>query len=226
MASKAHLVGLLLKESGKDSPTVQKEIEQKVGEITVELLQQNDGRFKGLLREQTITVAVGTSAYLLNPDFHTAMKTAHEVNSAGKVVRKLTVISRAEYISRLDEGAYAGELMAYIDFLEDGPQERGYYLIFGDTPTATAIYKFPYYREPTENDADVIRKFNIVKRGVRGSLPHLFPTTALLDAEIYLRHLEGFKERAEKFRTTAGIIVPAPRVGAFNRRMNDIGQGK
>lgn len=225
MASRALLTDSLVAETGKVAPSIRKRIERKVGEITMELLQQNEGRFKGLLREQAFTTVIDVVGYILNSDFNTAQGTYHEVDSDGVFKRQLTVVSKNEMFHRRTELAYASIRLAYIDFLEAGIDGRGYYLILGDKPKEAAFYRFPYYREATENDTDVIRKVAIVKRGVRGSLPDLFPAESQLDAEIYLRHMQGFKERREKFNTTT-IMTPSSRTGEYNRRMHKLGQGQ
>lgn len=225
MASRALITDSLVAESGKVAPNVRKRIEEKVGEITVELLQQSEGRFKGLLREQAFTTVIDVVEYILNSDFNTAQGTYHEVDSNGVFKRQLTIVSKSEMFHRRTEKAYASVRLSYIDFLEAGVSGRGYYLVLGDKPTEAAFFRIPYFREATENDTDVIRKVAIVKRGVRGSLPSLFPNEAQIDAEIYLRHLQGFREKREKFNTTT-IMTPSSRTGNFNRRMHKYGQGQ
>lgn len=224
MASRAFIVDGLLRETGKTSPAVRADIDRKVGEITLELLSQNDGRFKGLEKTQVISVVADTQQYKLNADFFTAKKSFHEVDSDGNFVAKLSIVSKSELFNRKTEDAYAGIKLGYIEFLTSGPSGRGYYMHLGADPTDTATYHFDYYREPTTADTDIIRKIVILQHGVRASLPQYFEN-AEYEAGIYVRRLQGFKESPD-INVTDAMITPNPRIAKHNQRMHKIGQGR
>lgn len=224
MATTSQIVDELMTEANKTTTAVRKQIEQAVGDIVLELLQQNDGRFRGLEKTQSITVTSGVKQYKLNSDFNTAKRTFHEVNSDGDFVAKCECLSKAEIFSRKAEGGHLTYRFGYIEFEASHSSGRGYYLTLAEEPTGTAYFEFEYYREPTREDADIIRKPSIVKHGVRGRMPRLFDT-AEADLGIYLRRIQGFKESPERF-VTALIVTPPPRVAKRNRFFHDIGRGQ
>ncbi len=224
MASRAFIVDGLMREAGKTSPKVRGLIDLKVGEITLELLSQNSGRFRGLEKTQAISVVANTQQYLLNADFFTAKKSFHQVDGDGNFMARLSIVSKTELFDRKSAKAYSGIALAYIEFLEYGPNGRGFYLHLGTDPTGTATYHLDYYREPTTADTDLIRKVTILQHGVRASLPQYF-VNAEYEAAIYIRRLQGFKESPDTHITDA-VVTPNPRIAKHNQRMHDIGQGK
>lgn len=224
MASNAAIVEELMRECGKTSDAVRNRISQKVGEVVTEILQQNEGRFKGLFKSETITVTATERYYRLPSDFHSPSDTFHEVDSDGDFVSRVTLSTKSEIFGRKEEGITAGEKMAYVEFLEShGTTGRGWYLVLADAPTESKSYVFDYYREATANDADIIRKSVAIKHGTRGQMPDLFPGWQAEQA-IYLSMLNGIMERPDKY--TSGLIIkPGKRTRNLNRKMHDIGQG-
>lgn len=224
MATRAVVVEELLRESGKTTEAVRRRIDDKVAAITVEILQQNEGKFKGLLKSFEFTTEVGERFYRLPPDFYSASDTFHEVDpTTREFVGRLTITTKAEIFDRKAEDVYAGDRMAFVEFLEDHADGRGWYLVLADDPEDARDYVLDYYRAATSSDTDIIRKVEILKRGVRGELPDLY-VTAMEDKAVYLRMLSGVIERSNRF-VPAMVIKPNKRVREHNRRMRRYGQG-
>lgn len=224
MASKAVVVDDLARELDVTTPTALDEIEQTVGDITLDLLSQNDGQFKGLQVYTDIVVTVGNTAYLLPADFNTALETFYEMNSDGEYVGEVDVISKEEMFRRKSDNAYAGRKLSYIEFRYNGSSGRGWYLVLGAEPSETATYRFDYYRQATSDDTDIIRNVEILKTGCRGKLTK-YNQNAQQDRVIYLRMREGFRENPQK-TVTKSIMTPSRPTGLHNRLMNKIGRGR
>jgi hypothetical protein len=223
MASTAQIVEDILVEIGKRGTAVRRKVETAVNDTVVDMLQQNDGRFRGLAKTQTINVLADTVEYKLNADFNTAKDTFAEYDSDDEFVARVFVLTKSEIHNRLAEGAPVHRLMSYIEFYESHTNGRGNYLILSQDPTTTHIYKFDYYREPTPEDTDIIRKTAILKHGIRGRLPDYYEQ-AEYESAIYLRMLQGFRESAERFVTDM-IITPPARIGANNDLSHKVGSG-
>jgi len=224
MSSKATIVQRLMDEFGKDSQAARQQIEQAVGEITVDLLSQNQGRFLGLEKTLSITINNTDTEYRLPADFNTAKKTFYEVNSDGDYIAECMCLSKSEVQNRMSEGAYSGYRLAYIRRNILGASGRGDYLVIADAPDETKYFEFDYYREPTENDTDVIRNDHIVMTGARGLLPQFVDMDrAAYQTGIYSRMRDGFREHPEK-RKTKRIMLPSKRIGNHNRRMYERSQ--
>ena len=223
MSSRATITDELLVESGRQGTATRRKIDQKVGGITLELLQQGDGRFRGLSKSQTISVLADTTQYKLDSSFNTAKKTMFEQNTDGTFKNKVSILAKAEVFERKSNDGPTSALMGYIELLTSHADGRGYYLTLSEKPTAATTYNFEYYREPTANDSDVIRKPEIIKHGVRGNLPEYFENSDI-QLRIYLQRMEGFRESPERF-VTDFIMTPAPRIGQHNKSMHDISQG-
>ncbi len=223
MASTDVIVEELMREFGKSSSNIRMRIEEKVGDIVVDLLTQNDGRFKSLEKTQTISIVVGTKEYRLPVDFNTAKKTFYEVNSDGNIIEECSIVPKANIHRRKMEGRYAGYRIGRIQHFDSHEDGRGMYLVLADESPENTTFEFDYYRMPTKTDTDLIRSPDIIKTGVRKSFPE-YNINANYDLEIYLRMKSGFKENPEKFNTTI-TINPSRRAGSHNRSMRDIGNG-
>jgi hypothetical protein len=228
MASNAQITASLMEELGKTAPALRRKISSRVGDVTLELLQQNEGRFSSLVRTQTISVTAGTKEYRIRSDYNTARKTMYEVDVNNDYVARVRIVSKAEMFNRYAEDAHTDENMAYIQFFERGPNDdstanRGYYLVLGEEPVADVSYLFEYYRTPTTSDTDIIRKESIIKHGVRAAMPREFES-AQMEATVYLRMLRGFREKPERFVTDT-IMTPSKRIGDHNKRMYGISRG-
>jgi hypothetical protein len=226
MASVAYLADVLMQEAGKSSPDVRLRIEEKIGEVTLEILQQSEGRFKKLARTQNISILVGVKEYLLPADYFTAKREFIEIDSNSDFVRRVYVVSEMEVYTRIEAESNLSVSYCWIDFNETGygTTGRGYYLHLAVDPTETAIYRFAYYRQPTENDAEAIDSFTLIKRGVRGNLPDLFPKTAQVDISIYANSLGRSGEDPSQ-HTTETVVHPGRRRGRLNALLHRIGSG-
>lgn len=224
MATRAQIVQELLTEFDKNTPAAATKIDLKVGDITLELLNLNGGRFKDLERSTTLTLVSGTTEYLLPDDFNTAKKTHSEVDSEGKFIAECTVVSKAAVHRRIAEGQYRGYRIGYIAELATA-DIPGKYLILGADPEETTYWEFDYYRTPTKEDTDIIRNIDILKDGVRAGLPEFVgPQMAVIYQGKYEREKQGFREDPEK-NLTQIQTQPARRVGRHNQKMQRIGQG-
>jgi len=224
MASVAYLADMLMQEAGKASPDVRLRIEEKIGEITLEILQESEGRFKRLAKTQNISVLATVKDYLLPSDYFTARREIIEIDSDGNFVRRVYVVSEMEVYTRIEADTNLSKSYCWIDFREDGAEGRGYYLHLAVEPTEAATYRFAYYRQPKEDDAEVIDSFTLIKRGVRGNLPDLFPKTAEVDIQIYLGRLGQSGENPGQ-HVTEIVVHPGRRRGRLNSLQHKIGSG-
>lgn len=228
MATKAQIVQQLMAEFSKTSSSARGRTETIVGEITVDLLNQNESRFDALSKSYSINLVAGTTKYKLPTDFKTAKTTFYETDSDSNYKAKCLCLSKSEVFRRIDEGAYTGYRLAYIERDVDGPNGRGDYLVFADDPDETKYIYFEYYRHPTEDDTDIIRNTHILKTGCRGGLPDLVPggpDRSSYYSAIYERMKMSFRDVSTK-RTTARIMTPNIRTGQHNKKLYDLGHMK
>jgi len=224
MASVSYLADILMQECGKTAPDVRLRIEQKIGEVTLEILQESEGRFKKLDRKVNISIVAGTKRYLLPSDYFTVKREFIEVNSDGDFLRRVYVVSEMEVYTRMEGESNLSVSYCWIEFDESGAGGRGYYLNLAVEPTEASIYRFSYYRQPTESDAEVIDSFTLIKRGVRGNLPDLFPKNAEVDLQIYVGRLGRSGEDPGQ-HTTETVVHPGRRAQRRNRFQHQIGRG-
>lgn len=229
MATKFEIVEELMQDIGKSGAKVRQVLEQHVGDITVELLSLQEGRFKGLKESTTITINTSYDHYKLPSDYGTASKTFVQVDASDDFVRRLVIESEEAVYERMEHDEYAGIHVAWVDYLESGTAARGFttrgwYLRLPTEPTETGYYKFFYYREATEEDTDLIRKSSIIKKGVMGRIPAWNPN-AINDTLIFERRRSGFKESITRHQP--GIkIHPNARTRRHNALMHTIGKGR
>lgn len=223
MSSKYQIVQELADEWGKASPEALKRIEDKVGEITVDLLSQNDCRFAGLRENQTITVTAGTTVYKLAYDFATLIKQVTVVDSDGAYLDKFEVVDEPEFNQRMSLGGYGTTRFGYIKFMKDGTDGPGWYLVLGGDWEETGYISLPYYREPTPEDTELIHNTKILKSGVRAEFPDLNPK-AQQDLVMYERGKSVFRESPDT-TTTSMKLRPSERSQRLNRLKWKIGGG-
>lgn len=223
------VVAAMLSEFGKSGVKTAEKISMWVGDITIDLLSRNDGRFSGLHKTKDITIVTTDDHYKLPTDYNTADKNFYEFDSTGAFIRKLAIISKADWLDRKSQAKYAASRVAYIEKLQSYTNAagaklgRGYYLILGAKPDTTGFYSFPYYRRPIEDDTDLIRNHEIVKVGVRGKAVEFNPNHARDKGE-YGNRRAGFRERANK-HITQMITRPSHKIQRLNRKMGKIGSG-
>ncbi|MFQ5454245.1 MAG: hypothetical protein ACE5D6_08675, partial [Candidatus Zixiibacteriota bacterium] len=99
----------------------------------------------------------------------------------------------------------------------------GYYLVLADDAPEATTFELDYYRKPTRNDADIIENVDIIKMGVKGSIPQ-YVADSIYSLEIYERMKRGFRENPEKFAPRL-VMMPSRKIAKLNRRMHNIGQG-
>lgn len=223
MASTAVIVNEIMAEFGKSDSHTAARIEQKVGDIVIDLLSQNKGRFKGLEKTQTISILEDEREYRLSPDFNTAKQTFYEVDDDGNFKNECMVVTKGDVHRRSSEGELINSRMGYIKFFDTHTSGRGIYLVLATDPGEATIYEFDYYRKPTRKDTDLIRTPETIKLGTRGSFPAL-NQKAEYDLAVYERRKQGFKESPEKYKPKMSI-KPTRKTSRFNRSMRNIGKG-
>jgi hypothetical protein len=224
MASNKTEIALdVMKEVGKDSPELLTRIESIIGELTVDLLSQDEGRHAGLRKRQDITISTTTAQYKLNSNFASPISPFIEVNSSGTFVREIDIVTDEEFYHRqANSDVYPAERYGRIEKLETGLEGRGFYLILGKIPDAVGYYKLFYYRDPTENDTELIRNSAILKSGARAKLKDVNPEY-MVDLETYLRMRSGFQGDVPK--VTRLVLRNSAKVQEHNRQMHRIGRG-
>ena len=230
MASKAQIVDELMLRIGKSGAKVRQTLETHVGDVTVDLLNQEEGRFKALKRQTTITISTSYDHYKLPTDYGTASKTFVQVDVDDDFVRRLVIESQEAVYSRMEHDEYSGVHVGWVDYLTTGSAARGYtgpgwYLRLPTEPDDTGYYKFFYYRAPTPEDTNLIRNTSIVKMGVMGRLPLNWNPNAPNDSATYGRMKSGFKESVQRHQPNIKIH-PNARTRRHNAQMHVIGKGR
>lgn len=221
--SPAAVVQMIMEEFGKKDADLQKRVAIAVGDVTIDLLSQNESRFRKLQKTYTITISAGTKAYILPSDFKTAQKKFIQVDSSGDFVAELEIVTERDILLRQSEDTEVSAKSAFIEYRADGTDGPGQYLVLGAEPTATGYYKFYYYRVPTAADTDIIDNVTILKTGVKARFPVNNPLAAQ-DLIVYEKMRSGFIETPET-HTTQMVMRPSSRVSKHNRMMHDIGRG-
>ena len=225
MASRAQYVQELLDEFGVDTLAVRQELERVVGELTVDVLSQNDCRFTRLSKTESITLAASVKSVRLPFDFATAKKTFHQVDSGGDFVAERDIVSEREFFRRKGDSEYTGSTYAYIVTNPSDQTTPGDYLVFDTSSTSARYFRFPYYRRPTEDDSDIIRNLKVIKEGARAHFTqYVGQERAATALRIYLSIKSGIKESPET-RTTGMRMLPNKQVQKNNRRNHRIGRG-
>jgi len=223
VASTDQIVEDLMLESGKSGHTARQRIELIVGEVILEVLGRNDGRFEGLRETIGYSVLKDVKHYKLPGNFNTPSKSFLQVNSDDEFIAECYIVQKMDVIRNLADSGYVGPRQAYIERLKAGPGGPGLYLVFGDELTETAYYQMDYYRKATTSDGDVVRKDGIVKDGARGKLPVYWPLPNDF-AGMYAGQLRGFKESPRRMATTISFS-PSRQTKRLNRKQHHIGGG-
>ncbi len=230
MASKAQIVDEIMLDIGKSTPKVREKVEQHVGDVTVELLSRQKGRFKCLAKDTTLTLNTSYDHYKLPRDYGAASKTFVQVDENDDYVRTLKIESEEAVYERMRKGEYAGVWIGWIKHLTEGDTARGYsgrgwYLRLPTEPSDTGFYKFYYYRDPTEEDTDLIRNQTIVKKGAMGRLSRSLNPETDRDAGTYQNMMRGFKEDITRHQPEVKIH-PNERTRRHNAMMHRRGRGR
>ena len=221
--SPAAVVQMIMEEFGKKDADLQKRVAIAVGDVTIDLLSQNDSRFRKLQKTYTITISAGTKSYILPSDFKTAQKKFIQVDSSGDFVAELEIVTERDILIRQAEDTEVSTRSAFIEYRADGDDGPGQYLVLGAEPESTGYYKFYYYRVPTAADTDIIDNVTILKTGVKAKFPVNNPLAGQ-DIIIYEKMKSGFIETPDT-HTTQMVMRPSSRVSKHNKMMHDIGRG-
>lgn len=224
MSSKALLTSKLMNEFGKDSPDVRNRVDMAISEVVVDLLNQNQSRFRKLGKTEDLTLTPSDTRLKLPSNFKTVNDPFIQVDSDENFLNEVEVVTEREFYRRKGDSNYGGTNYAYIKYNAQGASGAGDYLIFDLAPSVTRYYKFFYFRFPDENDADFIENESIVKDGVRAQFPEFVP-----DSLMYAQKYEGkkarFKENPET-RSTIDIMKPSKMQQRRNRKMHSIARGE
>lgn len=223
MASNAQIVTEMMGEFNQTSPIVQKKVERIVGEITVDILSQNDCRFERLSKTYPISILTTSKVYRIPGDFATIKGPMVQVDSDGEFVREVEIIAPSEYYRRKADTEYAGLYYAMVETRLDGAQGPGDYLVLCDEPDANGTYKLFYFRKPQATDTDLILNTRAIKEGVRSMFPEYGDAATSL--VIYERMKSGIKE-SPATRVTQMALMPSKRQQKVNRKMHEIGRGR
>jgi hypothetical protein len=218
MASNAEITKELMAEFGQSSPLVAQRVERAVGEVTIDILSQNDCRFERLAKVSTISLLTTSKAYKIPGDFATIKGPMIQVDSSGDFIREIEVISQQEYYRRMADADYPGLWYAMIETKMDGASGPGDYLTLNDEPDATGTYKFFYYRKPQVTDTDLIINTRAVKEGVRAMFPEYNPDAGQ-SLVIYERMKSGIRE-SPATRVTQMALMPSKATQRLNRKMH------
>lgn len=225
MAAGSEIVADLMEEIGKMSPDVETSLMEAVGDVTVDLLSQNEGRFEGLRRRQTITIDSSKTQYKLNSDCNRVKSPCLRYNSSGEPAGRIDIVNEEEYYYRLENATqYPTNSFAKVERLEAGNDGPGYYLIFKDELTDVGTIQLFYYRYAKETDTDIIRNPEIVKTGVRSKRPQYWPATSREEMIIYFKMRSAFKENPQA-KTTRDRVLLSARRRKHNLRMHRYGRG-
>ena len=226
MASTSKVTNDIMQEIGKTSSALRMKIEGYVGDVTVDLLSQNAGRFTRLEKSLDISFAAGVKYYKLPANFNTIKNTFFQIDSDGDFIAKCEVRTKGEIYRNIADEEYSGIKAAYIQELnrDKGPDGAGLYLILASEPTEIVYYNIEYYRFPLTTDTDLIKNVKLLKNGVRAELPDYYDKAEIY-SHIYENGKMKFRENKRR-RKTVNILMPSKRAGAHNKRMHDIGGGR
>lgn len=222
MASQGLIVEEMMAEFGKSSSAVRHRVTMAVAEITIDILNQNESRFRKLEKELTITLVIGTEAYRLPTDLRTIRPIFIQLDTEGGFAAEWEIVSTPEFYRRKGDAEYGGRNYAHIETRQS--PIPGEYLVFDAEPTATGSCKVFYYRRPLGGDTDIIENVAAIKEGVRTRFPR-FVDNAETHIIIYERMKSGIAESPET-RTTGMVLKPSHQQQRLNRLMWRIGKGQ
>ena len=202
-------------EFGKTSAAFRRRVSNAVGEITIDILNQNESRFRRLEKSANITLIIGTDAYLLPSDLRTIRPMFHQLDSDGNFASEWEIVTTAEFYRRKGDDEYAGQNYAHIETRQS--PTPGEYLVFDSAPTAAGTCKLYYYRRPTAADTDIIENEAAIKEGVRTRFPKSVEDVGSRIIS-YERMKSGIRESPE-VRATGMVLKPNPLIQRVNRQM-------
>lgn len=219
MASNAQLTAELMDEFDSVDPQVRQKVENHVGGATVDILLQNDSRFRRLKKYSTITLTETYDNYRLPSDFRSIAGRAIMVDANGLLIKRFEVVSSNLFFDRKTDPQYGGDDYAYIENRPDGRSGPGDYLVLNEAPDDTAYLKVFYYRKPTEQDTDIIEHTEAIKEYVRSQILPDGPKHLVT----YERMKSGIIETASEI-TTGLLLRPSKQQMEHNRRMREYGR--
>lgn len=222
MASPGLIVEEMMAEFGKSSAAVRRRVTLAVAEITIDILNQNDSRFRKLEKESTVTLSVGDDAYRLPADLRTIRPIFIQLDTDGNFAAEWEIVSTPEFYRRKGDAEYGGQNYAHIETRQS--PTPGEYLVFDSEATASGSCKVFYYRRPLGGDTDIIENVAAVKEGVRTRFPR-FIDNAEMHIITYERMKSGIAESPET-RTTGMVLKPSRRQQRENRLAWKIGRGQ
>ncbi len=224
MASRDSIVQQMMDEFGKTSQVVRAKVERVVGEITIDILSNNFGKFRKLREVKDFDIRTTKRSYKLPGNFNSDSNQFYEVDSDGEVLREIEIVTEQRFFERKTDANYTGSIYAYIETKKSGTEGPGEFLTLNGLPSATGTFRMPYYRKPTVNDTDVITNERTLKEGIRSAFSEFVPDfqTKLV---IYEKMKAGTIETPAT-RTTGMTLKPSKRQQQRNRNMYWIGKGQ
>jgi len=220
MSTRLQVTLELLNETGRQGQLVQEQVYTTVGDVTVDVLSQNDCRFRRLKKQTTLTFAADSTTPVKVPaDFKTISKNAHRVDAAGDFLARVEFVDETEFYERKGNSAYGGDIYFTVEERSDGE-----YVVINAGQTAITYIRMWYYRQPTPDDTDIITSPTIVKEGVRPRLPKLFPEH-INGLPVYEAHKLHIKEHPGQ-RATSIAMKPNKRTQGENRLNWKVGRGQ
>ena len=221
MATVAALVEEIMLELGKDSIEIRTRVEAEIRNVVVDLLSANDGRFPRLETLFSFTLAASAVKQELPADFNTESSKFIETDDSGKKLREILCMPEADYYRR---GVYDAD-SPEIAYITDDATTGSYWLNFTKASDEVRYIKFFYFRVCTSDDCTLIRNTSLIKRGVRGGLPDLFPLKSQVDLTIFTARSQDFSEGGPSELSTEITMRPPAHIERHNRQMRRIGRG-
>jgi hypothetical protein len=224
MALNAVITTELMDEFKSSSNDVRVKVERFIGEAVVNILNQNESRFRRLEKSTTLTFVAGDDVEKLPADFRSIKKPLIEVESDGTLIATVEIVTDAEFLKRKQDLDYGGAIYARIETRQMPVAAE--YLILNVEPTETRYFKLEYYRVPQASDADMINDAGVIKDGVRNRFPEFVGAN---EANGYLIRYErgkiGLIENPSQ-RATGMALRPSRRTQRYNRNMFRYGRGR
>lgn len=208
----------------KSSATdVRARIERAAREVVLDILLQNDSRFRRLEKKTTLTFVANDDAEKLPADFRTMKRPFIEVDSAGKHIAEIDIVTDSEFWRRKGDENYVGVPYAMVETRQTPVAAE--YLVLSALPAETRYFAFGYYRKPTGDDADMVENEGLVKNGIRSRFREFM---GMDGAGVALQIYEGTKKNAIEHpgeRATGLSLRPNKQQQRLNRRMHSYGRG-
>lgn len=223
MATIELIVQDLMTEFGKVGVDARTRLERFTGEVVLNILNQNNSRFRRLQKRDTITFNKDDIQKKLPADFKTHRGELVEVDSDNLFVAEFDILDDTEFFTRKADTSRPSSTYFRIETLKTAGLTPGEYLIANAKIDETRFFQVPYFRTPDENDADMIDDEGIIKDGVRAR--ELSGDESIKHLRIYEGSKKGLIEHPGE-RATAMILRPNKRQQILNRIMFKIGRGQ